>query len=205
MDYTKLKDEELIATYRGGDFGAMEYLCEKYRGLVSHQSGHFFLKGGEAEDVIQEGMIGLFKAIQEYDEAQGAPFYAFAKLCITRQILKAVEAADRLKNRPLNAYVSLSEPDNQEKGDVLAGLSRGGSLDPEALIIAAQQIEELTSKVLDVLSPMEKQVFELMLEGLDYHSIAILLGKTDKSIDNAMQRIRQKARQQNLSTMSLCT
>ncbi len=192
-DYEGLTDEALVALYHQGDTDAMEYLCKKYRQLVTNQGRHFFLKGGEPQDVIQEGMIGLFKAIQEYDEKSQVPFAAFAKLCVTRQILKAIEAADRLKNHPLNSYYSLSLPDDESDLYEVANLWLD-SKNPEQLFIDSQEISEKLTLIREGLSPMERNVFEYMIDGLDYRTIAWRMGKSEKSIDNATQRIRAKVR-----------
>ncbi len=194
-DFTSLSDEALVELYHQGDIAAMEHLCGKYRGLVSAQGRRFFLKGGEPQDVIQEGMIGLFKAIQEYDDSRKVPFCAFAELCINRQILKAIEAADRNKNIPLNNYMSLSDSQEESSADQeIANLLFAQVSSPEQMVIDAQDIKERIALIKMNLSPMERQVFECMVEGLDYHIIAQRLQKSEKSIDNAMQRIRQKVR-----------
>ncbi len=194
-DYQLLTDEEVVAAYRAGDFEAVEYICNKYRGLVSKYGKKFFIKGGEEQDVIQEGMVGLFKAIQDYNENKQVPFKKFAEICITRQIIKAMESADRQKNQPLNSYVSFSaqeEPTNQE---VVESLLTNEVFDPENILIDSEKTLDTFEKIVEILSKMELQVFLYMMQGMDYHTIAQKMDKSEKKIDNAIQRIRQKVRQ----------
>lgn len=194
-DYQLLTDEEVVAAYRAGDFEAVEYICNKYRGLVSKYGKKFFIKGGEEQDVIQEGMVGLFKAIQDYDENKQVPFKKFAEICITRQIIKAMESADRQKNQPLNSYVSFSaqeEPTNQE---VVESLLTNEVFNPENILIDSEKTLDTFEKIVEILSKMELQVFLYMMQGMDYHTIAQKMDKSEKKIDNAIQRIRQKVRQ----------
>lgn len=194
-DYQLLTDEEVVAVYRAGDFEAVEYICNKYRGLVSKYGKKFFIKGGEEQDVIQEGMVGLFKAIQDYNENKQVPFKKFAEICITRQIIKAMESADRQKNQPLNSYVSFSaqeEPTNQE---VVESLLTNEVFNPENILIDSEKTLDTFEKIVEILSKMELQVFLYMMQGMDYHTIAQKMDKSEKKIDNAIQRIRQKVRQ----------
>lgn len=194
-DYQLLTDEEVVAAYRTGDFEAVEYICNKYRGLVSKYGKKFFIKGGEEQDVIQEGMVGLFKAIQDYNENKQVPFKKFAEICITRQIIKAMESADRQKNQPLNSYVSFSaqeEPTNQE---VVESLLTNEVFNPENILIDSEKTLDTFEKIVEILSKMELQVFLYMMQGMDYHTIAQKMDKSEKKIDNAIQRIRQKVRQ----------
>ena len=194
-DYQLLTDEEVVAAYRAGDFEAVEYICNKYRGLVSKYGKKFFIKGGEEQDVIQEGMVGLFKAIQDYNENKQVPFKKFAEICITRQIIKAMESADRQKNHPLNSYVSFSaqeEPTNQE---VVESLLTNEVFNPENILIDSEKTLDTFEKIVEILSKMELQVFLYMMQGMDYHTIAQKMDKSEKKIDNAIQRIRQKVRQ----------
>ncbi|MCI5821534.1 MAG: sigma-70 family RNA polymerase sigma factor [Lachnospiraceae bacterium] len=194
-DYQLLTDEEVVAAYRAGDFEAVEYICNKYRGLVSKYGKKFFIKGGEEQDVIQEGMVGLFKAIQDYNENKQVPFKKFAEICITRQIIKAMESADRQKNQPLNSYVSFSaqeEPTNQE---VVESLLTNEVFNPENILIDSEKTLDTFEKIVEILSKMELQVFLYMMQGMDYHTIAQKMDKSEKKIDNAIQRIRQKVRQ----------
>lgn len=194
-DYHLLTDEEVVAAYQGGDFQAVEYICNKYKGLVSRYGKRFFIKGGEEQDVIQEGMVGLFKAIQDYDCTKQVPFRNFAELCITRQIIKAMEAADRLKNQPLNSYVSFSEQDEKPSREVSDSLVTDDIFNPESMLIDSEKTLDTFEKIVEILSKMELQVFLYMMQGLDYRTIADKMGKSEKIIDNAIQRIRQKVRQ----------
>ena len=182
-DYKNFSDEELICRLHAGEEAIAEYLLEKYKPYVKSKSRALFLVGGDRDDLMQEGMIGLFKAIRDFEPANGAPFMAFAKLCIERQLYTAIEAAGRLKNAPLNGYVSLSEEGEQ--------LMDGGI---EEAVIEKASYEQMYEHIKKHLSPMENQVLELYLEGQDYTQIAKILGKTDKSIDNALQRIKSKIR-----------
>ena len=194
-DYQLLTDEEVVAAYRAGDFEAVEYICNKYRGLVSKYGKKFFIKGGEEQDVIQEGMVGLFKAIQDYNENKQVPFKKFAEICITRQIIKAMVSADIQKNQPLNSYVSFSaqeEPTNQE---VVESLLTNEVFNPENILIDSEKTLDTFEKIVEILSKMELQVFLYMMQGMDYHTIAQKMDKSEKKIDNAIQRIRQKVRQ----------
>ena len=183
MDLKTFSDEELICRLRAGEQFIEDYLLEKFKPFVKSRSRALFLGGGDREDLIQEGMIGLFKAIRDFDQEQGVPFVAFAKLCVERQLYTAIEAAGRLKNAPLNAYISLSEEGNH--------LIDGGI---EEAVIEKASYQQMYEKMQGCLSTMEKEVLELYLEGKDYTEIAKILGKTDKSIDNALQRIKGKIR-----------
>lgn len=187
IDYKEFSDEELICRLRAGESAIEDYLLEKYKPFVKSKSRALFLVGGDKEDLIQEGMIGLFKAIRDYDPENGAPFAAFARLCVERQIYTAIEAAGRLKNAPLNGYISLSE-----ESENLPGYGM------EEAVIERANYQQMYSKVQEHLSSMEKEVLELFLEGKDYRTIAKMLGKKAKSIDNTLQRIKAKIRKINL-------
>ena len=182
-DYKDFSDEELICRLRAGESSIEEYLLEKYKPFVKSKSRALFLVGGDKEDLIQEGMIGLFKAIRDYNSETGAPFAAFAKLCVERQIYTAIEAAGRMKNAPLNAYISLSEESET--------LMDGGI---EDAVIEKTSFQQMYLDAQGYLSRMEKEVLSFFLEGKEYTEIAEILGKTDKSIDNALQRIKAKIR-----------
>lgn len=183
IDYKDFSDEELICRLRAGESSIEEYLLEKYKPFVKSKSRALFLVGGDKEDLIQEGMIGLFKAIRDYNSENGAPFAAFAKLCVERQIYTAIEAAGRMKNAPLNAYISLSEESET--------LMDGGIEDE---VIEKTSFQQMYLAAQAHLSKMEKEVLSFFLEGKEYTEIAEILGKTDKSIDNALQRIKAKIR-----------
>lgn len=182
-DWKDCSDEELLLRLRAGEEQIEEYLLEKYKPCVKSKSRVLFLVGGDREDLIQEGMIGLFKAMRDYDPEKNVPFAAFADICVDRQLKTAITKAGRLKNAPLNAYISLSE----ENGKLMdSGI--------EEIVIERASFRENYQLLQKNLSPMEKEVLEHYLEGRDYTEIAEILGKTDKSIDNALQRIKAKVK-----------
>ena len=188
-EYGKFSDEELVKSYQSGNVAVVNYICEKYKPLVLKLSKKYFLIGGENEDLIQEGMIGLFGAIGDYDTSSDVTFFHFAQICIDRQMIKAIEASNRKKHSPLNAYVSLYDEDGGELDD-----SNYTSDDPAELIIVAEENLDLIERLKHALSPMENKVFELYMQDYDYKEIAVKLGKPEKSIDNTLTRIKQKAR-----------
>lgn len=163
----------------------MDLLLNRYKSLVRAQSRMRFLIGGDEEDLIQEGMIGLYKAVRDYDESRGASFKTFATLCISRQMAKAVETSGREKNRPLNSSVALTDEEweSQMKDEINS---------PEAIVLNQESENELLTKIKKSLSPMEQRVLDLYLTGADYREIAEKIHKTPKSIDNTLQRIRRK-------------
>lgn len=188
-EYKNLSDEQLVKRYQSGDQAVLNYICEKYKPLVLKNSKKYFLVGGENEDLIQEGMIGLFGAIGDYDTSSEVTFFHFAQICIDRQMIKAIEASNRKKHSPLNAYISLYDEDGGELDEPAFT-----SDDPAELIIEAQENMDLIEKLKQALSPMEKQVFDLYMQDYDYKEIAFKLGKAEKSIDNTLTRIKQKAK-----------
>lgn len=189
--YKDITDEHLIEQLRSGQTKVMDYLMEKYKNLVRKRANALYLIGGETEDLIQEGMIGLFKAIQDYQADKEVSFYHFAELCINRQMYTAVEASQRKKHAPLNTYIPLDA--RQEKdGAYLETGSHPQTSDPETLFISQETIRLLLKQASERLSPMEQQVLVLYLDGMNYHQIAEHMGKTPKAVDNALQRIRSK-------------
>lgn len=191
--YENKSDEELIAQFRAGEADVMDYLMEKYKNLVRMKANTMFLLGGDTDDLIQEGMIGLFKAIRDFKPDKDSSFSTFASICITRQIYKAVEAASRKKHGPLNTYVSLSvEDDTEGNGQIHYQLKASSLSNPENMLINQEEMEQFLENLHRVLSPMERQVLNLHLAGNNYHQIAEILGKSEKSIDNALQRMKQK-------------
>ncbi len=191
--YKDVTDEQLIEQLRGGQTKVMDYLMEKYKNLVRKRANALYLIGGETEDLIQEGMIGLFKAVQDYRSDKEVSFYHFAELCVNRQMYTAVEASQRKKHTPLNTYVSLDA--GQEKESVyLESGNHPQTLNPETLFISQETVRLLLKQANERLSPMERQVLALYLEGMNYHQIAEHMGKTPKAVDNALQRIRGKIR-----------
>lgn len=185
-NYTSLTDEELILRLREGDEDVTDYLLEKYKPLVRKKANTMFLIGGETDDLIQEGMIGLFKAVRDYKDDKESSFYHFAELCINRQIYSALEASNRKKHLPLNSYVSFESSLEENFSDE--------SISPEQLIIEQEIQEEFFARLQSQLSEMENEVLSFYLEGLNYIQIADKLEREPKSIDNALQRIRQKTK-----------
>ncbi len=186
--YDEMTDEELIASMREGQKDVADYLMEKYKGLVRQKARTMYLIGGETDDLIQEGMIGLFKAVQNYEPEKEASFQTFARLCIDRQLYKAVSGSNRKKHRPLNTYLSLSQEEDTDHLEELWAQS------PETIVIARESVDDLKGEIKNSLSPFENRVLERYLLGEDYGQIAISLGKSQKSVDNALQRIKGKVR-----------
>ena len=193
MPYEAFSDEELIEKLRQGENDITDYILEKYKPLVRKKTNAMYLIGGETEDLIQESMIGLFKAIRDYRPDKDASFYHFAELCINRQLYSALEASNRKKHQPLNSYISLSDQDNQ--GAVAAELLVDQERGPEQMVIEQELWEEYKKRLEQNLSKMENKVLQYYLDGNHYIQIAEIMGKSPKSIDNALQRIRQKIRQ----------
>lgn len=193
-------DESLAALAKAGDQSACDYLMDKFKPLVRSVTRPYFLVGGDREDLIQEGMIGLYKAIQTYAQDKQVPFAGFAEICVRRQVVSAVRTATRRKHTPLNNYVSIhkftdEEDEPQETEDALEySLLTEQLIDPEEIIIDRENSELLRDVVDHSLSPMERKVLELYMGGASYGEIARKLGKEEKSIDNALQRIRRKLR-----------
>ena len=186
-EYKKLTDEELIRRLRMGETGIIDYLMEKYKNLVRKEANAMYLLGGETDDLIQEGMVGLFKAVRDFNPEANASFATFAGLCVERNIYQAIEKSQRLKNRPLNEAMSMSEVEDQAS-------SKDIHLDPADIMIGKERAGVLRKKISESLSKMENQVLDMFLEGKDYREIAELTGREPKSIDNALQRIRQKVK-----------
>jgi RNA polymerase sporulation-specific sigma factor len=193
MPYEAFSDEELIEKLRQGEDDITDYILEKYKPLVRKKTNAMYLIGGETEDLIQEGMIGLFKAIRDYKLDKDASFYHFAELCINRQLYSALEASNRKKHQPLNSYISLSEQEHPDA--VAAELLVDKESGPEQTVIEQEVWEEYKKRLAQKLSRMENQVLQYYLDGNHYIQIAEMMGKSPKSIDNALQRIRQKIRQ----------
>lgn len=192
--YRNISDEQLIENLRGGDEKIMDYILDKYKPLVRKRSNAMFLIGGDTDDLIQEGMIGLFKAIRDYNGEKEASFFHFADLCITRQLYSAVEASNRKKHAPLNSYVSFySEPGNAGK-PLAETLTTGVTDNPEQMVIDQENAALFWEKLKEGLSRMEREVLDDYLRGLNYQQIAEKMGKSPKSIDNALQRIKAKVK-----------
>lgn len=185
------KDEVLISRCRQGDRAALECIMEKYKPLVIKKARSMFLIGGETEDLIQEGMIGLFKAVQDFDPDRETSFYRFSKLCIDRQIYSAVTSAGRKKHSPLNGYVSLSDSEELEWEERWRRPAVS-TVSPEEALINRERMEMIQEKLGERLSSLEWSVLKLFLEGYSYAQMADKLGKKEKSIDNALRRIKGK-------------
>lgn len=195
-DYQEMSDEQLIGQLRSGDSGVMDYILDKYKPLVRKKANAVFLIGGETDDLIQEGMIGLFKAVRDYDGGREASFFSFAELCITRQLYKAVEASNRKKHAPLNTYISFYSETGEEGHSLAETLTTGGMGDPEQMIIDQENLKQFWDGLRVHLSPMEQQVLDEYLQGNNYQQIAEHMNKPPKTIDNALQRIKTKVRQE---------
>lgn len=180
-----ISDEELISRMRSGESGISDYLMEKYKGMVRKKARAMFLIGGDNDDLIQEGMIGLFKAVRDYQAGKDTSFQTFARICVDRQIYSAIQNSNRQKHQPLNSYVSLSQDDDENFDEVWAE-------NPESIIIDQENTRNLEKEIYGKLSPMERKVLESYLNGCSYAEIADILGKSPKSIDNALKRIRTK-------------
>lgn len=193
--YDSMTDEELITAMRDGEPEVADYLCDKYKYLVRHNAKSMYILGAEPEDLIQEGMIGLFKAMRDFDPGRDASFITFAGLCISRQMYKAIQSAGRQKNIPLNTYVSLYEGSEDENGDRVSPISEilaDDSPGPEQELIDRENVENLVKRIDEGLSDFESQVLDLHLTGMNYVQIAKILGRDEKSTDNALQRIKTK-------------
>jgi RNA polymerase sporulation-specific sigma factor len=192
--YDVISDEDIVEAVREGDSGALEYLINKYRNFVRAKARSYFLIGADREDIVQEGMIGLYKAIRDFKGDKLSSFKAFAELCITRQIITAIKTATRQKHIPLNSYVSLDKPIYDEDSDrTLLDVICGTAVsDPEELIINQEEFVGLEDKMAEILSDLERKVLMLYLDGRSYQEIAVDLRRHVKSIDNALQRVKRK-------------
>ena len=191
MEYATFSDNSLQAMAAAGDRGAEEALSERYMRLVRVCARPLFLAGGSSEDLIQEGMIGLLSAIRQFDAQSGASFHTFAELCIRSRLLSAVKSASRKKHLPLNDGLSLEQL-SEDSGSQLSATPEVFRQDPEDLVLARESKEELYAVLSRCLSKMENRVLEYYLDGLSYREIAARLGKDEKAVDNAVQRIRRK-------------
>lgn len=193
-DYINMLDEEIVILARNDDSSAEEYLIGKYRNFVKAKAKTYFLIGGDKDDIYQEGMIGLYKAIRDFRPDKLSSFRAFAELCITRQIITAIKTATRQKHIPLNSYISLNKPiyDDESDRTLMDVLSSAHISDPEALIISNEEKAKIQSKMYEVLSDLEMEVLRCYLDGKSYQEIAGDLDRHAKSIDNALQRVKRK-------------
>ena len=192
--FEDMPDEAVVELAGNGDMNAQEYLINKYKNFVRAKARTYFLLGGDKEDLIQEGMIGMYKAIRDYRPDKLSSFRAFAELCITRQIITAIKTATRQKHIPLNSYVSLNKPIYDEDSDrTLLDVITGTKItDPEELIISQEEFDNIEEKMGELLSSLELRVLMYYLEGKSYQEIAEDLGRHVKSIDNALQRVKRK-------------
>lgn len=192
--FAEMSDEEIVELAQQGDQAAVEYLVDKYRNFVRAKARSYFLIGADKEDIIQEGMIGLFKAIRDYKTDKLTSFRAFAELCITRQIITAIKTATRQKHIPLNSYVSLNKPIYDEESDrtLMDILSTTKIANPEEIIISREEFIFIERKMGEILSSLEWKVLMAYLEGKSYQEIAVELKRHVKSIDNALQRVKRK-------------
>ncbi|MHB8927291.1 MAG: RNA polymerase sporulation sigma factor SigH [Bacillota bacterium] len=192
--YDTMVDEEIVEYAREGNDGALEFLINKYKNFVRAKARSYFLIGADREDIIQEGMIGLYKAIRDFRSDKLSSFRAFAELCITRQIITAIKTATRQKHIPLNSYVSLNKPIYDEDSDrtLLDVLSGSKITDPEELIISREEFGDIEEKMGEILSDLEWKVLMSYLDGKSYQEIAVDLKRHVKSIDNALQRVKRK-------------
>ena len=192
--FAEFSDEELVDQVHLGNTNALDYLITKYRLFVKVKARSYFLIGADKEDIIQEGMIGLYKAIRDFKGDKLASFRAFAELCITRQIITAIKTATRQKHIPLNSYVSLDKPiyDEDSERTLMDVITSPLTDNPEHLMINREEYSRLEGQMSEVLSELEQQVLVLYLEGRSYNEISSLLNRSTKSIDNALQRIKRK-------------
>ncbi len=198
MDYTNISDEELILRLRDGETNITDFIMDKYKNLVRSKAKTMYILGADTEDLIQEGMIGLFKAIRDYDSGRDASFFTFADLCVSRQMYTAVQASRREKHAPLNSYISLysvnsaMEKEEGEEVQLVNALASHTEINPEEMLIDKENVENLEKIIEKELSSFEKEVLDLYLVGMSYSQIARILGRDEKSTDNALQRIKTK-------------
>ena len=195
--FQQASDEELILMYRDGEEEAAGFIMNKYKNLVRKKASSMYILGADRDDLIQEGMIGLFKAVRDYDLGRDVNFYTFADLCISRQMYTAVQASTRQKHLPLNTYISIySKALTAEEGNedcvLVNALPSEKEKNPEEMVIEQENMEQFETAILKELSEFEKQVFELHLTGMTYTEIAKVLGRDEKSTDNALQRMKTK-------------
>ena len=193
-DFHSMSDEAAVDLAKNGNRAAMDYIVDKYKNFVKIKTKAYFLIGADRDDIVQEGMIGLFKAVRDFKEDRLSSFRAFAELCITRQIITAIKTATRQKHQPLNTYISFSKPmyEDDSERTLAETLTSNKITDPEELFINREQIVNIELKMENILSGFELKVLLLYLEGKSYQDIASVLGKHHKSIDNALQRVKKK-------------
>ena len=192
--YKDYRDEELVRIAQAGDDAVQDYLLDKYKSLVRAKSRAYFLIGADSEDIIQEGMIGLYKAVRDFNGEKNTSFRSFAELCVNRQMITAIKAATRQKHQPLNSYISLNKPvyEDETEQTYMDLLQEGAFLNPETLLIGQENRNFLEDQLVKHLSGFETRVLMVYLQGRSYFEIARTLKKPEKSIDNALQRIKKK-------------
>ncbi|MDX8363094.1 MULTISPECIES: RNA polymerase sporulation sigma factor SigH [Bacillaceae] len=192
--YEQYEDEHIVELVHSGNSEALDYLINKYKNFVRAKARSYFLIGADREDIVQEGMIGLYKAIRDFREDKLTSFKAFAELCITRQIITAIKTATRQKHIPLNSYVSLDKPIYDEESDrtLMDVISGTKVMNPEELIINQEEYDDIEVKMSELLSDLERKVLVLYLDGRSYQEISEDLNRHVKSIDNALQRVKRK-------------
>ena len=191
--YLDKTDEDVAVLAQNGDGQALAYLLDKYKNFVRSKARSYFLIGADHEDIVQEGMIGLYKAIRDCQPSRLSSFRSFAELCVKRQIITAIKAATRQKHVPLNSYVSLNKPLYDEESDrTLLDVIEGRVTNPEDLYISQEDLARIQTQISEVLSDLERQVLDAFMDGKSYQEIAELLGRHVKSIDNALQRVKRK-------------
>ena len=192
--FEEMADEEIVALAQQSDGAALEYLLNKYKNFVRSKARSYFLIGADHEDIVQEGMIGLYKAFRDFRPDRLASFRAFAELCITRQIITAIKTATRQKHIPLNSYVSLNKPIYDEESDrtLMDVITEDALSNPESMFIDREDLDAIQGRIGEMLSDLEKQVLELYMDGKSYQEISEEMGRHVKSIDNALQRVKRK-------------
>ncbi len=191
--YIDMTDEDVVSLAHNGDGDALVYLLNKYKNFVRSKARSYFLIGADHEDIVQEGMIGLYKSIRDFQPSRLASFRSFAELCVKRQIITAIKAATRQKHVPLNSYVSLNKPLYDEESDrTLLDVIEGRVTNPEELYISKEDLKNIHAQMDELLSDLERQVLEAFMDGKSYQEIAEMLGRHVKSIDNALQRVKRK-------------
>ena len=194
INYKTMQDEDVVEVAKGDDYLATEYLISKYKNVVKGKARSYYLIGADNEDIVQEGLIGLYKAIRDYDRNKLTSFRVFADICITRQIITAIKTATRQKHIPLNSYVSLNKPIYEDDSDrTLLDIMPGAKhMDPQDLMISREKLDEIEKRIEELLSDLELKVLMYYIDGLSYQEMSEDLGRHVKSIDNALQRVKRK-------------
>jgi len=195
MNYSILSDEEVVILGRSGDKAALEHIMSEYKHIVRQKAKDYFIVGADRDDIVQEGMIGLFKAIRDFDNTKLSSFKTFAQMCIKRQIITAIKTATRQKHMPLNSYVSLSKAvfdDDTTERSLLDTIAGAESLDPEYRVVENESFFITKNKIDEILSEFEVRVLQMYVDGKSYRDISAQLDRSPKSIDNALQRVKRK-------------